>query len=84
MFGLMRPLKALTSVTSEFQRGMAACLTLFGLMDRETESENGKYEAERVNGEVEVKDVTFTYQGKENLRYPCIVLASARGNGRSG
>ncbi len=28
MFGLMRPLKALTSVTSEFQRGMAACQTL--------------------------------------------------------
>ncbi|MFA0521788.1 ABC transporter transmembrane domain-containing protein, partial [Vibrio sp. 10N.222.55.E8] len=33
MFGLLRPLKSLTNVTSEFQRGMAASTTLFGLMD---------------------------------------------------
>ncbi|NOI28216.1 lipid A ABC transporter ATP-binding protein/permease MsbA [Vibrio coralliilyticus] len=65
MFGLLRPLKALTNVTSEFQRGMAASQTLFALMDLETEQDNGKYEAKAVRGEVAVKDVTFTYQGKE-------------------
>ncbi|AIW18422.1 lipid A ABC transporter ATP-binding protein/permease MsbA [Vibrio coralliilyticus] len=65
MFGLLRPLKALTNVTSEFQRGMAASQTLFALMDLETEQDNGKYEAKAVRGEVTVKDVTFTYQGKE-------------------
>ncbi|NUW66970.1 lipid A ABC transporter ATP-binding protein/permease MsbA [Vibrio coralliilyticus] len=65
MFGLLRPLKALTNVTSEFQRGMAASQTLFALMDLETEQDNGKYEAKTVRGEVAVKDVTFTYQGKE-------------------
>ncbi|KOO03666.1 lipid A ABC transporter ATP-binding protein/permease MsbA [Vibrio nereis] len=65
MFGLMRPLKALTNVTDEFQRGMAASQTLFALMDLETEKDDGKYDAERVHGDVEVKDVTFTYAGKE-------------------
>ena len=65
MFGLLRPLKALTNVTSEFQRGMAASQTLFALMDLETEQDNGKYEAKAVRGEVAVKNVTFTYQGKE-------------------
>ncbi|KJY68220.1 lipid transporter ATP-binding/permease [Vibrio coralliilyticus] len=65
MFGLLRPLKALTNVTSEFQRGMAASQTLFALMDLETEQDNGKYEVKAVRGEVAVKDVTFTYQGKE-------------------
>lgn len=65
MFGLMRPLKALTNVTDEFQRGMAASQTLFALMDLETEKDDGKYDIERVHGDVEVKDVTFTYAGKE-------------------
>lgn len=65
MFGLMRPLKALTNVTSDFQRGMAASQTLFALMDLETEQDNGKLEADRVRGEIAVKNVTFTYEGKE-------------------
>ncbi|MGC9552303.1 lipid A export permease/ATP-binding protein MsbA, partial [Vibrio metoecus] len=89
MFGLMRPLKALTSVTSEFQRGMAACQTLFGLMDLETERDNGKYEADRVKGEVEVKDVTFTYQGKEKPALSHVSFSIPQGKtvalvGRSG
>ncbi|MEZ9740668.1 lipid A ABC transporter ATP-binding protein/permease MsbA [Vibrio splendidus] len=65
MFGLMRPLKALTSVTSQFQRGMAASSTLFGLMDLDTEQNKGTLKPETVMGEVVVKDVTFTYQGAE-------------------
>ncbi|MBU2910715.1 lipid A ABC transporter ATP-binding protein/permease MsbA [Vibrio splendidus] len=65
MFGLLRPLKALTNVTSEFQRGMAASTTLFGLMDLDTEQNKGTLKPETVAGEVEVKDVTFTYQGAE-------------------
>ncbi|TKF06770.1 lipid A ABC transporter ATP-binding protein/permease MsbA [Vibrio kanaloae] len=65
MFGLMRPLKALTNVTSEFQRGMAASTTLFGLMDLDTEQNKGTLKPETVTGEVAVKDVTFTYDGAE-------------------
>lgn len=65
MFGLMRPLKALTNVTSQFQKGMAASQTLFSLMDLETEKDSGSYKTDRVEGKVSVKDVTFTYLGKE-------------------
>ncbi|MCG9692520.1 lipid A ABC transporter ATP-binding protein/permease MsbA [Vibrio sp. Isolate22] len=65
MFGLMRPLKALTNVTSEFQRGMAASTTLFGLMDLDTEQNTGTLKPETVGGDVAVKDVTFTYEGAE-------------------
>ncbi|WP_086970378.1 lipid A ABC transporter ATP-binding protein/permease MsbA [Vibrio coralliirubri] len=65
MFGLLRPLKALTNVTSEFQRGMAASTTLFGLMDLDTEHNKGTLKPETVTGEVAVKDVTFTYDGAE-------------------
>ena len=65
MFGLMRPLKALTNVTSQFQRGMAASQTLFALVDLEPEKNEGKFTVERANGDVAVKDVSFTYEGAE-------------------
>jgi subfamily B ATP-binding cassette protein MsbA len=65
MFGLMRPLRALTSVTSDFQRGMAATQTLLGLMELEAEKDDGDYSVDRAKGHVEVKDVVFTYKGKE-------------------
>ncbi|CZF82150.1 lipid A ABC transporter ATP-binding protein/permease MsbA [Grimontia marina] len=65
MFGLMRPLKALTNVTSQFQRGMAACNSLFELMEMETEKDNGKHVAERVKGDIKVNDVVFTYPTKD-------------------
>lgn len=65
MFGLMRPLKALTNVTSQFQRGMAACHTLFELMDLETEKDNGTHQVDTVRGDISVKNVTFTYPTKD-------------------
>ncbi|SFP54876.1 lipid A ABC transporter ATP-binding protein/permease MsbA [Enterovibrio norvegicus] len=65
MFGLMRPLKALTNVTSQFQRGMAACNSLFELMEMETEKDNGLHTIERVKGNVTVNDVVFTYPTKD-------------------
>ncbi|MGF1756973.1 lipid A ABC transporter ATP-binding protein/permease MsbA [Photobacterium sagamiensis] len=65
MFGLMRPLKALTNVTSQFQRGMAACQTLFELVDLDAEKDNGQHHVERAKGDIEVKNVTFTYPTKD-------------------
>ena len=65
MFGMMRPLKALTNVTSQFQRGMAACQTLFGILELETEKDHGTYETQRVKGDVAFKNVTFTYPTKD-------------------
>ncbi|MGD8231258.1 lipid A ABC transporter ATP-binding protein/permease MsbA [Vibrio sp. TRT 1302] len=89
MFGLMRPLKALTNVTSDFQRGMAASQTLFALMDLETEQDNGKYQVERARGDIEVKEVTFTYEGKEKPALVDVSFKIPRGKtvalvGRSG
>ncbi|EEX92690.1 lipid transporter ATP-binding/permease protein [Vibrio orientalis CIP 102891 = ATCC 33934] len=89
MFGLMRPLKALTNVTSDFQRGMAASQTLFALMDLETEQDNGKLEADKVRGEIAVKNVTFTYDGKEKPALSDISFKIPQGKtvalvGRSG
>ncbi|MDE1263004.1 lipid A ABC transporter ATP-binding protein/permease MsbA [Vibrio aestuarianus] len=93
MFGLMRPLKALTSVTSDFQRGMAASQTLFALIDLETERDSGTFETDKVRGDIKVEDVTFTYQGNEkpalsnvNFTIPAgktIALVGRSGSGKS-
>lgn len=67
MLAMMRPLKSLTNVNSQFQRGMAACQTLFAILDLEAEKDNGTYKAEPAKGELEFKNVSFAYQGKAEL-----------------
>ncbi|MCF8779728.1 lipid A ABC transporter ATP-binding protein/permease MsbA [Vibrio sp. IRLE0018] len=89
MFGLMRPLKALTNVTSQFQRGMAAAQTLFALVDLEPEKNTGTHKLERAEGAVTVKDVTFTYEGAEkpalsNVSFDMPVGKTVALVGRSG
>ncbi|EOA6547870.1 lipid A ABC transporter ATP-binding protein/permease MsbA [Vibrio vulnificus] len=89
MFGLMRPLKALTSVTSQFQRGMAAAQTLFALVDLEPEKNTGTHRVERAQGDVSVKDISFTYLGTERPALSHVSFDIPRGKtvalvGRSG
>lgn len=64
MFALLRPLKSLTNVNSQFQRGMAACQTLFAILDLNTEQDTGHYVTDKVAGEVTFDRVTFYYQEK--------------------
>lgn len=65
MIALMRPLKSLTNVNAQFQRGMAACQTLFTILDSEQEIDNGTRVIERAKGDVEFKNVTFCYPGRD-------------------
>ena len=89
MLAMMRPLKSLTNVNAQFQRGMAACQTLFEILDLETEKDNGTVAPERVKGNVEFKDVSFTYEGKEEPALSHISFKIPQGKtvalvGRSG
>lgn len=89
MLAMMRPLKSLTNVNSQFQRGMAACQTLFAILDLEPEKDNGTYKAEPAKGALEFKNVSFAYQGKEELALNNISFSVPAGKtvalvGRSG
>ncbi|MFB9995765.1 lipid A ABC transporter ATP-binding protein/permease MsbA [Providencia rustigianii] len=66
MFALMRPLKSLTNVNAQFQRGMAACQTLFAILDTEKEKDEGTKVLSDVKGDIEFDSVTFTYATKEH------------------
>ena len=93
MLAMMRPLKSLTNVNAQFQRGMAACQTLFEILDLETEKDQGSYQVERAKGNVDFKDVTFTYFGKDepalrNLSFQIphgktVALVGRSGSGKS-
>ncbi len=93
MLAMMRPLKSLTNVNAQFQRGMAACQTLFEILDLETEKDQGSYQVERAKGNVDFKEVTFTYFGKDepalrNLSFQIphgktVALVGRSGSGKS-
>lgn len=93
MIALMRPLKSLTNVNAQFQRGMAACQTLFSILDSEQEKDEGTRVIERAKGDVAFRDVTFTYPGREipalrkiDLTIPAgktVALVGRSGSGKS-
>lgn len=93
MFAIMKPLKSLTNVNSQFQRGMAACQTLFSILDLESEKDRGQKNLDRAKGDIEFHNVTFTYPTKNtpalrkiNFSIPAgktVALVGRSGSGKS-
>jgi subfamily B ATP-binding cassette protein MsbA len=61
---LLKPLKQLTTVNSEFQKGMAACVSIFEVLDEQIEQDKGQQVLSDVKGKIEFKQVTFSYPNK--------------------
>lgn len=61
MIAVMRPLRELTSLHVELQKGAVACESLFGLLSTPLEDDSGKVVAKNVKGNIEFKDVTYQY-----------------------
>src|SRR5690606_13098445 len=62
---IQKPLKQLTDVNSKIQRGVTGAASLFELMDRETEMDQGTVPLERARGELEFRHVSFAYQPEQ-------------------
>lgn len=65
MMLLLKPLKQLTTVNSDFQKGMAAAATVFSVLDEKPEQDNGTVELDRVEGNIEFRHLTFNYPGHD-------------------
>ncbi|WP_448554120.1 lipid A export permease/ATP-binding protein MsbA [Thalassotalea montiporae] len=86
---LLRPLKLLTNVNNEFQRGMAASSSIFELLDKQPEQETGDKVLEQSQGALTVRNVSFAYQNEEKLTLDNISFHANTGEtialvGRSG
>jgi len=61
MVAVMRPLRELTSLHVELQKGSMACESLFGLLNSPLENDIGVLEADNIQGNIEFNNVVFTY-----------------------
>ena len=71
MMLMLRPLKQLSNVNSELQRGIAAAQSIFAVLDTEIENDTGTQVLDRAKGQITISDLSFTY--------PCVNEAVLKG-----
>lgn len=62
---LPKPIRQLSEVSSNIQKGLAGADSIFEQLDNEPEVDTGTEERTRVSGRLEVRDLTFQYPGSE-------------------
>ncbi len=60
---LLQPLKRLTSLNEQLQKGLAACESVFELIDQPPEDDRGTIEIDRARGAIRFDDVSLSYLG---------------------
>ncbi|MGH8170869.1 MAG: lipid A export permease/ATP-binding protein MsbA [Steroidobacteraceae bacterium] len=90
---IAQPLRELVSVADPLQQGVAAAESLFALIDEPGEPAGGGYAVGRARGDVEFRDVTFSYPRAEqpavrgvSLRVPAgssMAIVGRSGSGKS-
>jgi len=86
---LMPPVRSLTSIVSELQRGIAAAESVFAFIDQKSEHDKGTYEVDNAEGLIEFDHVNFSYHGQEVAALKAIDIIIEAGQtvafvGRSG
>ena len=89
MIMLLRPLKQLTNVNGDFQRGIAAATSVFDILDEPIEIDKGSRVIDRAAGDIVFEDVTFAYQKDDEPALQQINFSVKQGKtlalvGRSG
>jgi subfamily B ATP-binding cassette protein MsbA len=86
---LLAPMKRLTMVQSTVQQGIAAAQSVFLLLDKEAEKDTGTKTLGKIKGDIEFRDVSFTYNEEKGVVLKAISFTAAAGEtvamvGRSG
>ena len=92
-FLLPRPIRQLSDANSDIQKGIVAAESLFEILDKECEVDEGAYQVERCKGALEFKNLSFTYEGTNepaliDINFKAepgqtIALVGASGGGKS-
>ncbi|MGM0677299.1 lipid A export permease/ATP-binding protein MsbA [Ectothiorhodospira marina] len=68
MLLLLQPIRRLVTVNAVLQQGIAAGQNIFGLLDEPLEPDAGTLTLERARGEIEIRDLCFSYdEAKGNV-----------------
>jgi len=91
MIATIPPLKRLTNVQSQMQKGIAAADSIFVVIDAEKEQDDGTRQVDRANGEIELRNVTFQYDNSHrpvldniSLHFPAGSVTAIVGQSGSG
>ncbi len=86
---LPKPIRQLSEVSSTIQKGVSGAESIFEQLDEEQEKDSGTVELEQVSGQLEVRDLSFTYPNTETPVLQNISFIAEKGQmvalvGRSG
>ncbi len=89
MVACIPPLKRLTKMHVVIEKGLAAADSIFRVLDAPAEPDTGSHDPGRVEGRIEIRDVTFHYPDAESPALESVDLTIAPGSltalvGRSG
>ena len=78
MMLMLQPVRRITNVNATLQRGVAGADSLFEIIDEDDEIDTGTVVTDRVNGDVEFRNVSFSYgeDDREVLQDISIVVKS--------
>ena len=62
-----RAVKQLANVMNKIQKGVAAADSIFQLLDDDSEADNGTYSVQRVNGQIQFKHISFSYDDNKKV-----------------
>jgi len=90
---LIGPIKKLTNINEQLQVGLAAAVSVFKVIDEDKEKESGNLKVKKIKGNIEFKNLTFTYPGSNkkvlnNISFKIkagqkIALVGKSGSGKS-
>jgi ATP-binding cassette, subfamily B, bacterial MsbA len=93
MLLLISPIKQLTTISPILQRGLAACESVFGVLDAPVEDDAGIARLPECKGDIRFENVSFRYPGNDKLALDkinlqvqpgqTIALVGASGSGKS-
>lgn len=93
MLLLISPIKQLTTISPILQRGLAACESVFGVLDAPVEADEGQARLRNCKGDIRFENVSFRYPGNDKLALhninlhiqpgQTIALVGASGGGKS-
>ena len=79
MLLLISPIKQLTTISPILQRGLAACESVFAVLDAPGEDDQGRVQLEHCRGEITFEKVTFRYPGSDRAALSSVSLHARAG-----